>query len=122
MVISGTCGNQKVSSLDALLRLLRNSRKGNFGEFWLGEKDSPVMVIHTNGDLAYLHYFPANDHPGFQAVGDKAANGEVTFTQEGEVDFSMPLAVVVSVNQAYQAATAFFQSPSLPSCIEWTEL
>jgi hypothetical protein len=79
-------------------------------------------VIHTNGDLAYLHYFPADRHPGFQAVGDRGADGKVTFTQQGEADFSMPRAVVVGVERAYEAATEFFERRSLPTCIEWTEL
>ena len=122
MIISGTCGNQTVSNLDELLQILRTSRKGAFGEFWIGEEGCPALVIHTNGELAYLHYLPAERHPGFQAVGDKDAGGEVTFTQEGEVDFSMPRAVVVSVEQAYQAAADFFKSHSMPSCVEWTEL
>src|SRR5438309_6752909 len=97
VIINGTCGNQTVSTLGELLKLLGSSRKVAFGEFRIGEKDYPALVIHTNGDLAYLHYFPADRHPGSQAVGDRGADGEVTFLQEGEVDYSMPRTVVVGV-------------------------
>ena len=122
MTISGTCGNQVVGTSDELQHLLRESRTGVFGEFWIGDKDQPVLAIHTNGDLAYLHYFPASRHPGFQAVGDVGLGGDVIFKQAGQPDMSMPRAVVVSIEQAYRAAVEFFASRSLPSCIEWTEL
>jgi hypothetical protein len=122
MTISGTCGNQIVSTREELLVILRSSRSGAFGEFWCGERGCPTLAIHMNGDAAYLHFFPTDRHPGFQAVGDKDAKGNVTFTQEGEVDFSMPRTVVVSIARAYEAAAQFFERPSLPSCIEWTEL
>ena len=122
MTISGTCGSQVVGTLDELEHLLRASRTGVFGEFWLGEKDQPTLAIHTSGDLAYLHYFPASRHPGFQPVGDVGLAGEVLFKQAGQADFTMPRAVVVSVEQAYRAAADFFTSRSLPSCIHWLEL
>ena len=122
MTISGTCGNRVVGTLDELQHLLRESRTGSFGEFWLGKKDQPLLAVHTNGDLAYLHYFPVSRHPGFQAVGDVGLAGEVLFKQAGQADFSMPRAVVVSAEQAYRAAAEFFTSCSLPSCIQWSEL
>lgn len=80
------------------------------------------MVISINRDLAYLHFFPEDGHPGFQAVGDVTSGGDVTFKQEGQGEFSMPRAVVVSVEQAYQAAAEFFRTSQLPACIKWTEL
>src|SRR5262245_11255891 len=122
MTISGTCGNRSVDELEELLQILRSTRKGAFGEFWLGEPHGPSLAIHINGELAYLHYFPAERHPGFQAVGEQTANGMVFFTQEGDAGFSMPRAVVVSVERAYQAATDFFQSLGLPGSLEWAEL
>jgi hypothetical protein len=122
MTISGTCGNQNVGTIDELQHLLRTSRSGVFGEFWIGEKEQPTLAIHTNADLAYLHYFPAGRHPGFQAVGDVGVGDDVLFKQAGQADIIMPRAVVISTEQAYRAAADFFTSRSLPSCIKWSEL
>jgi len=122
MTISGTCGNQVIGTLNELQQVLRESRTGVFGEFWIGEKDQPTLAIHTNGDLAYLHYFPEHGHPGFQAVGDVNLEGEVLFKMAGQADFTMRRAVVVSVDQAYQAAAEFFTSRSMLGCIKWSEL
>jgi hypothetical protein len=122
MTISGTCGNQVVGTLDELQHLLRERLTDDFGEFWLGEKGQPTLAIHTNSDLAYLHYFPASRHPCFQSVGNAGLDGEVLFKQAGQADFSMPRAAVVSVEQAYRAAADFFTSRNLPSCIKWSEL
>ena len=88
----------------------------------MSEQKHPLLVVHTNADLAYLHYFPAERHPGFQAVGGRDGGGEVTFWQEGQGQFCMPSAVVVTVEKAYAAAAQFFNSGTLPSCVEWTEL
>jgi Immunity protein Imm1 len=122
MTISGTCGNRTVSSLDELLGFLRSYRDGDFGEFWFGEEEYPVMVMSINRDLAYLHFLPDDMHPGFQAVGNVSSGADVTFKQEGQGNFSMPRAVVVSVEQAYRAAAEFFRTSQLPACIKWTEL
>jgi hypothetical protein len=122
MNISGTCGNKVVNSSDELTDILRNSRKEGFGEFQISEKRYPAMLIHINGSLAYLHFFTADKHPGFQAIGDITAHEEVTFRQEGHGDFSMPRAVVVTADKAYQAAAEFFASRRLPGCAEWMEL
>ena len=88
----------------------------------MSEQRHPKLVIHTNADLAYVHYFPAERHPGFQAVGGGNADGKVTFWQEGQGEFCMPSAVVVTIEKAYAAAADFFNSRSLPGCVEWTEL
>jgi hypothetical protein len=122
ILISGTCGNKTINNLDELFGILRSCRDGDFGEFWFGEEEYPVMVISINRDLAYLHFLPEDMHPGFQAVGDVGSGADVTFKQKGQGDLSMPRAVVVSVEQAYQAAAEFFRTSQMPACIKWTEL
>jgi hypothetical protein len=121
MTVDGTCGHNTVSSLHELTQLLQSTRNGDFGEFWLGSETFPALAIHINGNFAYLHFFPADRHPGFQPVGD-AEGEDVKFQQEGQGEFSMPRAFVVSVEQAYQAAAEFFTASHLPGCIKWTEL
>lgn len=124
MIVAGTCGHKVVESFDQLQQLLRNSRNGDFGEFWLGEKNGtfPALAIHTHGNLAYVHFFPADRHPGFQSIGEVNSGDEVIFKQAGQGEFSMPRAFVVAIEQAYEAAAEFFTTLQLPSCIQWTEL
>lgn len=123
MTIDGTCGLRAVSSLDALLTTLRTCRTGEFGEFWISPEKYPLLTIFIHGELAYLHFYLDDDgHPGFQPVGDVDSGDSVVFKEAGQADFSMPRAVVVSVEQAYQAAAEFFANPCLPGCIQWKEL
>jgi hypothetical protein len=110
-----------VSSLQELKQLLQSTRNGDFGEFWLGSETFPALAIHINGNFAYLHFFPADGHPGFQPVGD-AKGEDVKFQQEGQGEFSMRREFVVPIEQAYQAAAEFFTAPQPPSCIKWIEL
>ena len=83
-----------------------------------------MLTILINGDLAYLWYAPNEGHPGFNSVGIDPGNwkDQITFSQEGQGDFSMGHAVVLHVERAYQVAAEFFETHSLPRCIEWTEL
>jgi hypothetical protein len=118
--IEGTCGQKEVSSLVELHQLLL-SRDGDFGEFWLGSKTFPALVIHTRGDLAYLHFFPSRRHPGLQAIGSGSGE-DVAFKQKGHGDVSIPRAFVVSIEKAYQAAAEFFTNLELPNCVQWKEL
>ena len=39
--------------------------------FWLshGTEKFPAINIMVNGDLAYVHYFPEERHPGYASVG-----------------------------------------------------
>ena len=108
-----------MSTEEELLHILKSSRDGDLAEFWLGETGLfPALVVHTNRELAYLHYFLENGHPGFQPVGNHKFSGQVKFLNE----ISVSRAVVVGVEQAYQAAVEFFNCQSLPDCIEWCEL
>ena len=107
MTISGTCGNQVIGTLNELQQVLRESRTGVFGEFWIGEKDQPTLAIHTNGDAIV-----ARSHDRIKA----------SINEYNRAECYGGGAVVVSVDQAYQAAAEFFTSRSMLGCIKWSEL
>lgn len=96
--------------------------------FWLshGDEKFPAINLLVNGDLAYLHYFPGEDHPGFASVGDLEnldPEGQTTFLLE---TFSDSLQIlnehVVLFSDALKAAQEFAKSAGLPKCIQWDEL
>ena len=122
MTIEGTCGEKTANTLDELYQILHGHRDGDFREFWLGGQGFPAMAIHIHGDLAYLHFFPADKHPGFQPIGNLGPGNDITFKQKGQGDFSVPRTFVVTIGQAYQAAAEFFTTLQRPGCIQWTEL
>jgi hypothetical protein len=144
MTIEGTCGEKTANTLDELYQILHGHRDGDFREFWLGGQGFPAMAIHIHGDLAYLHFFPADKHPGFQpignlgpqntarsprfrvpgfqSIGNLGQGNDVTFKQKGQEDFSVPRTFIVTIGQAYQAAAEFFTTLQRPGCIQWTEL
>ena len=78
-----------------------------------------MLSVQINGTIAYLHYFPAEKHPGYQSR-DMTPDGcpaDVHFLQPdgGEADsFDMPDYTLVAVDAAYVAAVEFFHSPALP--------
>ena len=53
-----------------LLSRLKSIRRGEYGTFILShEEDASLLCIHINREVAYLHYFPDDIHPGYQVVG-----------------------------------------------------
>lgn len=122
MTIHGTCGHKTASSVDELKELLQSTRNGDFGEFWLGSEIFPALAVHIHAELAYLHFFQEESHPGFQSVGNVNSEEYVEFQQDGQGSFYMPRAFVIPVEQAYQAAAEFFTTSQLPACIAWNEL
>jgi hypothetical protein len=96
--------------------------------FWLSHGDElyPVINILVNGDLAYLEYFPSEDHPGFISVGrsPNLSPGGYTsfFPDDTNETLQIMNAAVVSFSDALKAAQEFANSGTLPKCIEWFEL
>jgi hypothetical protein len=127
MIVEDFEGTHQVNG-DAQIETLLATRYGrNMNEFWLyrGTQLHPAMAIMANGDLACVHYFPRDHHPGFQSVGpapDLNPRGETMFASDPDERSSMPNTTVVPFSLALAAAKEFARSPELPRCIEWFEL
>lgn len=117
-----------VTTEAALLSRLRSVRRGEYGAFFLYHTIAhPALSIQFNGDIAYLHYFPADDHPGYHPrdMTPDGCAGDVRFLQTNgsEADsFDMPFNTLVSADVAYIAAVEFFRSAKLPRSVSWFEL
>ena len=115
---------------DELMQRLRSVRKGDFGAFILWHKDGgPSLWIHTNKDLAYLHFFPdkSSDHPGLQPTGMSPmhCDASVKFLQTSgaEADsITVPQDKLVSVDLAYRAAIEFLHKPGASTSVSWFSL
>jgi len=91
------------------------------------EDDYPALSVQLNHDIAYLHYFSKEDHPGYQPRGmtPKGCTGDYHFLQTNNCEadsFDMPDYTLVSAETAYLAAIEFFHAAVLPESVAWTEL
>lgn len=125
-------GSVRVGSDEELLGRLRGVRKGEYGAFILAHDDvGPLLSVHINGDLAYVHYFDdlSGANAGFQPK-DMTPPGcpeSVLFVQTDGCEGSgsaieMPDYTICSLDVAYRAATEFLHDPAKPSCIKWSAL
>jgi Immunity protein Imm1 len=90
--------------------------------FWLfGEEKHPVLSVLVRGNLACVHFFPREGHPGFASVGNESADASITFRGSTEA-VEVSGACVVTFEQARQAAREFLLSRSLPASLRWSEL
>jgi hypothetical protein len=96
--------------------------------FWLsqGGEKRPTINIMVNGDLAYVHYFPDDDHPGFASVGglSKLSRGGITHFFPGLTaePFDILNEAVVPFSSALKVAQEFAISSTMPRCIAWSSL
>jgi hypothetical protein len=128
MVVGDFAGRHNVTS-DAQIEALLATRYGQaLNEFWLrhGTQIYPALVIQANGALACVHYFPEEDHPGFQSMGPPPGlppEGRTLLASNPPTEtFSMANDTIVAFSLALAAAKEFARSPKLPGCIEWFEL
>src|SRR6516165_8421738 len=78
-----TCHASDIEQID---RILHKRYGEGVNDFWisLGNEKYPTIALQVNRDLASLHYFPREGHPGYVSVGDFKSlglepNGETTF-------------------------------------------
>ena len=131
MEVDTISGRIHVHNQQQLAAAFRERRQGAFAAFDLFlPQPYPWLSVLINGSLAYLHYFPAEGHPGFQswasaAPASAATDQTVHFLQSSgsEADsFDLPRSTVVPAELALLAAQQFFGAPGLPTCIPWREL
>jgi hypothetical protein len=108
--------------------VLRKRYPNGTNSFWLshGSKEYPVINLSVNGDVAYLHYFPNEDHAGFASVGglESLRPGGMSpfFLVSPTEQDKIRNEYVVSFHDALKVAREFAVSPRLPKSIEWDEL
>jgi hypothetical protein len=121
-------GLHEANSIPALESVLAKRYNEESNSFWLshGRKKHPALALLVKGNLAGIHYFPEDSHPGFIPTGNLAGlkskqmtsfqmdNGgeEVQILNDAIVPFALALAV----------AREFFTSDALPRSINWAEL
>ncbi|WP_037226719.1 hypothetical protein [Rhodopirellula baltica] len=66
MKIHDLSGSFETDDASQLAHRLRSVRVEGYGAFHVSRNDDlPYISAHFNGDIAYIHYFIADDHPGF---------------------------------------------------------
>jgi hypothetical protein len=128
MIVEDFGGAHRVSSDADIDAVLAVRYAQGFNEFWLSRDGHrvPTIAIMANGDLARVHYFPRDDHPGFQSVGPAPGldpdGGTMFALSPTETPWPRPNRSVIPFSLALAAAKEFAKSPTLPRCIEWFEL
>jgi Immunity protein Imm1 len=116
------------SSKDGVEEILLKRYTKDVNAFWLYHepRKKPLLLILVKNQLANVHYFPDEEHPGFASVGDMPslpANGFTLFymrSPKEEEYISNDL--IVPFADALAAAKEFLANTALPPSIEWFEL
>jgi len=99
--------------------------------FWLARDDAryPTLAIRISGDMADVHYFPHEGHPGFRALAEPSVReGQPTnflFIYEGcdpATGEETPSEFVIPLSTAIALAKEFHRSGARSSAVSWFEL
>jgi len=116
-----------VTTLADVQAALSKRHDAGINAFWLshGSKKHPAISILVKGDLAYVHYFPNEDHPGLASVAElpvpRPHETSIFFVSPNEKVWILNGAVV-PFSDALKAAQEFSVSRTLPKCIRWNSL
>lgn len=117
-------GAVDVADSTALDRVL-DARYGNeVNEFIMGGQETyPYLSILVRGSAAYLHFFPAEGHPGFASVGNASAQGDETFyVNTPTEEIWVAASAVVPFDRAREAAQEYLRTGTMPRTVRWLEL
>jgi hypothetical protein len=100
--------------------------------FWLTDDEDPhlALAIRISGDLADVHYFPEEGHPGFRALAEPSAarvkeNQMTTLIYEGcdpATGEETPSEFVLPVSTAIALARQFHRTRRRSPAVSWLEL
>jgi len=113
-------------TLEDLISILQVRFNDSVNEFWImdDEADNPCLAILVNKDIANVTFFPFAGHPGLQSQGDAISEEgfSVFYTNTPEEEIEVSNDLVISFEQAEQAAEEFFLTNNKPACINWLDL
>jgi len=120
-------GSEHANDQDALNIVLKRRYGANANEFWLSaDAPFPSLSILVRDDLASVHYFPEEGHPGYSLVGGQSelerGGSTIFFTNSPSEEIEIANEMIVPFSIALQVAHQFFASPTRPTSHTWYEL
>ncbi|MCE9578152.1 MAG: hypothetical protein K8W52_33815 [Deltaproteobacteria bacterium] len=118
----GSCQVGDAASLAATLAQ-RYGKDAN--EFWMGEHagEYPCLALLVRGARASVHYFAESGHPGWWSRGVSESDALVEFFGQTPTAIQeIPEYAVVTLEEGLAAASEFFATGTMPTCIPWEEL
>jgi hypothetical protein len=106
---------------------LNKRHVGGINAFWLshGTEKFPAIGILVKGELANVHFFPRERHPGFTSVANvfdhRSNETSIFFVRPTEKTWVRNDALV-PFSDALKVAQEFAASKVMPKCIQWFEL
>lgn len=127
MLVEHFMGKKECKSIEELEEVLEVRTKKNVNEFIISsESYFPYMVMSVKNDYACLNYFWEDNNPGYSSIGDGTDLDEdgisIFYTNTDEEEIEVANYSIMSVSKAVMAVKEFFETGTLPKCIEWEEL
>lgn len=111
-------------SLQHATEYLTSFTAGSYGCISLYHQNGTQLSVMVNGRQTYPHYFPSDDHPGWQVVGedDSDWDTEVDFLAENREPTPTPIPLVIPVERTLEILTHFWNYGRRTAAERWTSL
>lgn len=129
MIVHGYGRAWKVEDDEGLGEVIawRNSRGG--GIFWMAHEgdDYPLLEIRISGDVADVHFFPKEGHPGFRCLGGWGlpVDGSTKLVYQGcdpGDGEEIPNRFIIPLATARRVAREFLARKRMSDAVSWFEL
>jgi hypothetical protein len=127
MTVEHFLGKVECINFEELEKVLRSRTEKGVNEFIIyGDKYFPYLVMAVNDNYASLSYFWKDNNPGFSSIGSDTNLDEdgvsIFYTNNDKEEIEVANYSILPFSKALTVIKEFFETMSLPKCIEWEEL
>jgi hypothetical protein len=112
------------STLADAINYISGVAPDDYGCIWLRHDNGTQLAIMIKGQQAYPHFFPRDDHPGWQVAAPEAGDWDtsVTFHADNGELTPMPLALVLPTERTLEILRYFWHHGERSPAEQWTSL
>ena len=128
MYIEHFLGKENCDNVEKIPSILKKQTQRRVNEFWISLTNRyPVLCVLTNKTYAYVHYFEREGEPGVQSISNNRTNLEeggmsIFYTNTDKEEVAVENRYIIDIEKAIEIVKEFYNSKTLPRCIEWEEL
>lgn len=128
MYIEHFLGKENCDNVEKIPSILKKQTQRRVNEFWISLTNRyPVLCVLTNQTYAYVHYFESEGEPGVQSISNNRINLEedgmsIFYTNTDKEEVAVENRYIIDIEKAIEIVKEFYNSKTLPRCIEWEEL
>lgn len=127
MLVEHFMGKKKCNNFEEMREVLEQRTMKGVNEFIIStDEPFPYIIMSVKENYACLSYFRGEDDAGYSSIGTEHILDEdgisIFYTNTEDEEIEVANYLIITFEKAVSAIKEFFNTKSLPKCIEWEEL